>query len=287
MELPKGQMLVTEVPYIFMAEYNDDGNTIGRKASILLKEKYEGTPAYLNTINQAQEGSLQGSNYFYKCALANIYSELLGQRITPATITEGEIALFHNKLGEDPGTFYEDFGFTVFPEQGPNEEYHQSIRGQVKVNFGNVDLKLPFVITGSCNPVKDDKYANGLRLDLNELTDVYNVLTLKESGLYGFSSRDPGLQRTGFPDRFEENGDRELYVGDSGVRRLCRGRGSYLDAWDGYLAGSVGAGRVHLVANFSSGNLDELVQQLEQEKLKQQQELETRYNQALEILKKR
>ena len=289
MKLTQGQPLFqVNVPYIFQAQYDEPG----REAVKKILSDYKNTN--IRSFNQfLEKGPIKGSNPYFRFALGNAYRELTNQDVLPINPKESEIALANNTL-TNPGETYEELGLLVYSNKGYNLVLWQHLREIAKTQYkDSVDLEIPFVVTGLMKPVKDDKFEDGLRLDtIDGLTLMYNVPILAQrtnifDSVNKFDSEDPELQRTGFPGKLGE-GNRILFTQNNGVHRLIRGgEGLYLYARYGNLVTMHDDCRIHLVAKNSSGNLDELVQQLEQEKLKQQQELETRYNQALEILKKR
>lgn len=283
MKLTQGQPISqVNVPYIFQAQYDE----LGREAVKKILSDYTGTRVALATLNTKEEGPIRGSNIYFRFALGNAYRELSGQDVLPINPRESEIALANNTL-TDPRETYEDLGLPVYPKEGYSPVLWKHLREIAKAHYtDSVNLKVPFVVAGLMTPVKDDKFEYGLRLDpIERLTLIYNVPILAQK-TNSFSSEDPELQRVGFPSKLGD-GNRNLYTENNGVRRLIRGWSLDLDAGGYGLAYSYDTGRVHFVAKNSSGNLDELVQQVEQEKLRQQQELETRYQQALQVLTKR
>ena len=132
--------------------------------------------------------------------------------------------------------------------------------------FEHVNLKKPYLITGSVDvyPDPDDKFENGLKIDFNEFTEIYNHDSLIKGGI--FDKNDPGLVKTGLPSTLGQ-GNLTLHTSDSSVLRFLRGGSLNLFAWDDILAISNLTGRVRLVEIFSSGNDDlvSLVNQFEQE----------------------
>ena len=267
-------LIKLNVPYVFRLEYDKEG----REAVKKVLTDYKGTRAALDTFNVEAQGPVRGSNIYSRFALVAAYRELTKEDIRQINARESEIALANGTL-TDPNLTYEDLGLVVYPNKGINEKLYSYLREQVKSNFKNVKLNKPFIVTGLMNVVRDSNYGNGLRLELNELTEVYNVPILsKETG--NFDTNDLGLQKTGFPGKLGK-GNRTLYTSDNGVQRFIRNRGLDLDAYWSGLANSDDNGRVHFVKNFSSGNLEELVSKLEQEKTKQDQKLKEEYELAV------
>lgn len=242
-----------DAPQIFQLQYDESG----REAVKKVLSDYEGTRAALSTFDsKAKKGPVRGSNVYSRFALGNVYRALTNEDVRPITPKESEIALDSNALTK-PTETYEDLGLPVYRNKGANPVLWKHLREQIKSNFEDVNLNKPFVVTGLMGVIIDDKYENGLRFDLNELTEVYNVPILsKKTG--SFTSDDPELQRTGFPSKLGE-GNRTLWTASKGVRKLYRFRNLYLLAYDAYLADSDDTGRVHFAKNFSSGNLDEIL----------------------------
>jgi len=223
-----------------------------REAVKKLLEDYKGTAAVLSTLDsEDKEGPLMGSNIYYRNALVNILREITGEDILPISPAQSEIALANGTLGQDPREFYEDLGLAVYPKQGSNPILWRHLRDQIQSDFKDADLSQSIVIAGLSKIVKDNEYENGLRMDLGELSKIYNALVLNKEGNFG--SADPELQKTGFPSKLGE-GSRKLCAGNSGVCRLNRDGSLYLYAGIGDLANSNNYGRVHVAKNFSTGN---------------------------------
>ena len=279
MKSTQGKPIIqVNVPYIFQLEYDE----AGREAVKMVLDKYKKTRAALNTFNVEDNGPVKGSNIYARFALANSYRELTKEDIRPINAKESEIALANGTL-TDPTSTYEDLGLIVYPAKGANPILWGYLRDKVKSNFPKVNLNKPFIITGLADIVKDSSLEDGLGLELNELTEVYNVPILsKETGT--FDTNNSELQKTGFPSKLGE-GKRNLYAAKDGVRRFVRNRYLDLFARDDYLANSYGAGRVHLAKNFSSGNLGELISNLEKERLAEREKLNAKYKNALKVLK--
>ena len=248
MKPTQGQPLFqVDVPYIFQAQYDE----IGREAVKKVLSDYKDTRAALDTLNPKEKGPIRGSNIYFRSALGNAYRELVSQEILPQDVLpinprESEIALANNTL-TDPTKTYEDLGLSVYPKEGYNPVLWKHLREQVKSHFkDSVDLKLPFIVTGLMNVIKDDKFEYGLRLDyIPELTQMYNVPILAQEEIDSFSSEDPELQRSGFPSKLGE-GNRTLYTANTGARRFIRSGDLDLYAVGEDLANSYVDGRVVL-----------------------------------------
>src|SRR3989344_6243208 len=221
-----------------------------REAVKKLLNDYKGTAAALSTLDsEAKEGPLRGSNIYYRNALVNILREITGEGILPISPAQSEIALANGTLGQDPREFYEYLGLVLYQEEGSNPILWKYLREQIQYNFKGIKLSQPVVIAGLSKIVKDDKYENGLRMDLGELSMIYKVPILN-SKTGTFDSADPELQKTGLPGKLG-NGSRTLYTANSGVCRLGRYRLLYLFAGDDYLASSDDNGRVNVAKNYS------------------------------------
>ena len=274
----KGQPLIqVQVPEIFQLQYDQAGKEAVKK----VLTDYKDTRVALDTLDVKAKGSVRGSNIYFRFAVGNAYRQITQENIHPINARESEIALANDTL-TDPKSTYEDLGLIVYPNKGVNEKLWQYLREQVQGNFPKVNLRKPFVITGLANVIKNPSLEHELGLELNELTEAYNVpILIKGDG--SFTSQDPQLQKTGFPSKLGK-GNRTLYTAKDGLRRLVRFRGLDLGAWYADLANSCDGGRVNVVKNFSSGNLDELVAKLEQERLKAQESLNQRFEKAKKVL---
>ena len=290
--------LIEKSPAIFSARYDD---RLTRDSLKLLKERYQGTDVIIPELDfKAKQGTVKGCNFFYKAALSNIARELSNEDIIPMTQLISELFLNGGKL-EDVNNTYEVSGFTNYPQRGANPKSWQHFRDQAKAYFPNIDLDVPFVVEGLMDVVKDDNYECGLRIDFNKdgLTIATKVPVLSK-GNGKFSSKDPGLLKTGFPYELDKEGDRHSYVVDNGCRWFDRD-GSGLIALNFDLAVSNVTGRVHFAKNFSVLNLEEIAKneslidsirknaleraaQLEQERLKEREALDTRFEGAIKYL---
>jgi hypothetical protein len=261
---------------------------VGEEVKRRIQKDYKGTIADISTLTGSSEGPLSGSNPIYRFLAGMILNDFLkGQNISPHTLSQGEIALRSRDLhyDESPDAFFEDYGLTVFPKEGNNPDLWKSLRDQVGIDFkGSVDIKLPFVVMGVPSKLKIGESHNSSRIDLGELTIVYNHPSLNQPGVHKFSSDDKGLIESGLPCKLRE-GNRNLYVGDSGVCRLFRDRDLDLYAWDGYLDDSNDTGRVHYAKNLSIGNLSESLKYLDEIASTQKQEIDKRVEGAKKYLR--
>ena len=234
---------------IEVAQLNYD-NEIVRESVKKLLQDYKGTAAALPTLDsKAKEGPVRGSNFYFRLTLGNILRKL-GADCTPLTPAQSEIALAQDLLTGLTST-YEDLGLSIYPNEGVNPKLWKHLREQSQ---GKVDLSIPYILTGLADVVIDDKFENGLRIDLSDLTQIYNVPILSQKD-GSFDSNNPELTKSGFPSKLG-NGSRKLYTRDNndGVGRAYRGRYLDLNARYDDLAYSGGAGRVHVAKNFSSEN---------------------------------
>ena len=276
MKSTQGQPIIkVDVPQIFQLQYDE----AGREAVKKVLTDYKDTKAALVTLDIKSQGPVRGSNIYFRNAVVNAYRQITGENVHPINARESEIALANDTL-TDPTSTYEDLGLIVYPKEGVNPNLWENLREQVKSDFPNVKLSKPFVITGLMNVVKNSTYENGLGLNADELTEVYNVPILnRKTGK--FDSSDKGLHKTGFPSKLGR-GNRTLYVdNNNGVFGFYRYGNLSLNARGENLAGSNVNGRVNVVRNFSSGSLDERVAKLEQERLKKEKELQQQYELAV------
>ncbi|MAG47770.1 hypothetical protein CL617_04130 [archaeon] len=276
------QPITKNTESIAQVEYSDP---LVRESVKKITEDYSHSKSIaLDTLDpNATEGPVRGSNIYFRNKLIEIYRQLSGEDVLPITQTQSEIALANDTL-IDPKETYEDTGLAIYPEQGYNEILWKHLRDIASSNEykDNLDLKLPFIVTGLLNVTKDDSFEYSLRLDPTEHTLIYNVPALAK-GDGSFNSNDPSLIIDGFPSFLDSNGDRNLWTESSGALRLYRGRNSNLNARGGYLDDSDDAGRVHVAKN-SSGNIGSLVEELEQEQKIEKEKLR-RINETLEYIK--
>ena len=196
MKSTQGQPIIkVDVPQIFQLQYDE----AGREAVKKVLTDYKDTKAALVTLDIKSQGPVRGSNIYFRNAVVNAYRQITGENVHPINARESEIALANDTL-TDPTSTYEDLGLIVYPKEGVNPNLWENLREQVKSDFPNVKLSKPFVITGLMNVVKNSTYENGLGLNADELTEVYNVPILnRKTGK--FDSSDKGLQKTGFPSK--------------------------------------------------------------------------------------
>ena len=207
-------------------EYSDE---LVREAIKKILLDYKGIPAvvlpYLD--QEAKSGFVEDSTPYFRFVMGNILRDLSGGRIAPITTSQSEIALSYNILEK---SYNEDLGLVVFPEESTpsNPFLFEHLKEQAKERI-DLDLNVPFVITGLVNVVKNELFENYLRIDLTELSELYNVSILdkKRGGGY-FNPKDPSLKESGFPSVLLDSseGNRELYISKEdfrGVFRLVRG----------------------------------------------------------------
>jgi hypothetical protein len=233
-----------------------------------------------STVNINHRGIVKASNWYFANIIANNISKITGRRIHPMNAREVQLFLKY-KLLQDASKTYDDEGFVFYPAITLNPNTHEHILEQLQSdefrNRFNVDLKKPFLLTSSVNVFPDDNYENGLRVDLDEYSEVYNHDSLIKGGR--FDLNDSGLIKDGLPGELGK-GSKNLYTVKDGVRWFCRLGDLLLYAGSAALAGSCGAGRVRLVENFSSEN-EGLITKFEEEKQKQIQDLEERVQEKI------
>lgn len=251
---------------------------IGKEAVKKVLKDYKNTAAALEIFDINSDGPVKGSSIYSRFALVNAGREITKENLMPITPKESEIALKNNALTDFKGN-YEDLGLVVYPREGANARLWKYSRQQVKSNFPEVDLKIPFVMTGLMDVVKDKKYENGLRLDINQLTEVYNVPILTTEEIGEFDTEDLELLETGFPSKLGK-GSRNLYSSDDGVRRFWRDGDLNLSARSSKLAEWAKNGRLNFTRNFSSKNLEDLLKEVNEIKEKGS------FSQKFEILQK-
>ncbi|MBI5148129.1 hypothetical protein HZA33_00435, partial [Candidatus Pacearchaeota archaeon] len=134
----------------------------------------------------------------------------------------------------------------------------------------------------------DSNSLYNLAFNLREDAEIIHALILNQNtSPVSFSSGDID-ENTGLPKQTGE-GTRYLYTGNSGLVRLFLGRdlglGSYFGGVD--LGVSNSDGRIVVVSESREvmQNFDSHVKQLQIERDKQVAEIDSRYQQALEILK--
>ena len=224
-------------------------------------KEFKDTKAIPHTIGLGyKEGEYKGSNPYFVCILGNnLIAETGKNYILPMTPSQSEQMLKQNP--DFLKDFYIDSGLlTIYHnnEVKTNPVTYDSILSQLKSDdwkhqFSDLDLSKPFVIFGLMNIKKDSSYENGLKFEVSEYTKAFNHNVLLEQGLFAFDSNDPGLEEKGLPLNLGK-GNRNLYVGDEGVRGFCRNWDLNLDAGNGNLALSDDTGRVRFVENFSKGS---------------------------------
>ena len=238
----------------YTPNYRDE---IVRNGLRLAREEFKHNKVAIpSTVDfSAKDGDVKGSTYYFVNILAGKINALTGGKIRPANAREIQLFLRYGLI-EDAGRTYDDPGLTFYSNKDFNSRTYDHLCLQIasegwKKKFEHVEIKKPFILTGSVDVHPDSNFDNGLRIDINDFTEVYNHPALLKGGR--FNSNDPGLIETGFPYNLGE-GDRELFVTNSGVRWFCRGRDLGLGARDGDLGDSSDAGRGRFVEIFSSGN---------------------------------
>jgi len=228
-----------------------------REAVRKLLLDYKGTRVALRTLSsRKKKGPIKGIDYndFYsRNVLVKNLREITGKNILPLDLRQKWIATEKETLGQPPSTFNENFGLVVYLKEAYKNKLKlwQHLREQVK---GMVDLDIPFVIEGLSAIVQDDNYENNLRVDLGELSKVYNVPILN-LGIGLFDLDDPELQKTGFPSKLEDglgilNANR-----DWGIWPVCYSKYGALSAgFNPFNRGELDFldGRVHVVKNLST-----------------------------------
>ena len=223
----------------------------------LEREEFKDNKAAIpNTIDfNAKTDIVKGSNYYFVNILANKISALSGRKIRPVSANEIQLFLKYDLI-EDANNTYDDSGLIFYSNEYPNLSTYNHICSQMisddwKKKFEHVELKKPFMLTGSIDIHLDNGFDNGLRIDINDFTEIYNHPSLFKGG--SFDINDLGLIETGLPHNLE-GGDKTLFIAGGGVRRFNRCGGLNLYAKNGNLSLSSSAGRGRFVEIFSNGN---------------------------------
>lgn len=267
---------LADVPEIFQLR-NDE---LGADALRLMKERF-GYHKYLQVVVPDRKNQpIKGSNSYIRFALGPIVKELYGNNIQLISPAISEIALKYGKLSDATST-YEDLGVVVYSLKGPNEQLAKHLVEKARERGMDVG-KFPIVFHG-LKTVRDNKFPDGLRLDLDDIAVAYHVPILSKK-TSSFKSTDSNLVQNGFPRKLEK-GYRILYTTNSGLRRIHRDGCLNLDASGNDLPYSNDAGRVSFVKNGTSPqNLETALAKLEAERKKQIAQVDKRFKRAMEIM---
>jgi len=107
----------------------------------------------------------------------------------------------------------------VYSLNGPNDKLAQHLVNQARER--GVKAEFPMVFY-HLKTAMDDKFPDGLRLDLDDNAVVYHAPILSNP-TSKFKADNKGLAQTGLPDEVGE-GNRTLYTAQEGLRRLYRDR---------------------------------------------------------------
>lgn len=208
-------------PEIFQLR-NDE---CGREAVRLMNERFSGNNNVVLDISDLAENEPIGNSNIYRMfALGPIVRESYDNDMRLISPIISEIALRNGRLS-DAASKYNDLGVVVYNLSGPNRELATHLYAR-RIEIDK-KLKLPAVFYG-LKTVKDDKFPDGLRLDLDDIATAYHVPILSK-GESKLDSNNQGLVVTGFPSQVGE-GNRILYAGKSGLRRFYRDEELSLDA---------------------------------------------------------
>lgn len=269
--------LEASFPKLFQLR-NDE---LGRDAVRLMNDRFKGRDYATLNISGLREGQPIGySNSYRRWALGPIVRELMGNDVVLLTPDVSEQALRKGKLPDATRT-YEDLGVVVYNLNGPNKELAQHLVNQAKER--GVEVKFPMAFY-HLKTIKDDRFPDGLRFDLDDIAVAYHVPVLSQN-TGNFDANDSELVKSGFPSELGK-GNRKLYTAQEGLRRLFRDGDLDLGAKNGYLPSSAEAGRVSFVKKGEAPqNLEARLAELKKEKDIQIAEIEARYGKALEIMK--
>jgi len=279
-EVQGGSLIPPELEASFPKLFQLRNDELGRDAVRLMNDRFKGSDYATLNISGLREGQPIGySNPYRRWAVGPIVRELLGNDIELLTPALSEQALRNGKL-PDVASTYEDLGVVVYRLKGPNNKLVQHLVSQAK-EIG-VEVKFPMVFY-HLKTVKDDKFPDGLRFDLDDIAVAYHVpILLQNTG--NFDANDPQLVKSGFPSKLGK-GSRTLYTAQDDLGRLYRNRGLNLEADSGNLPDSYEAGRVSFVKKGTAPQiLEEKLAELGAEKKRQIAEVEARYGKALKIM---
>ncbi|MEI7718406.1 MAG: hypothetical protein WCI72_00945 [archaeon] len=195
-----------------------------------------GNLSTLNVLNYS-DNVVTGSNPFAVVLVNQIIRENGMRTATPSDI---ERAL---QAGVNLGGTYEDTALVLRSKDDPNSYLAKNVADQISLRQ---KLKSPAMIPLSeLDLVKDASSPHGLAFKLRDDAQIIYAPILNKDG--NFTSEDIDLE-TGLPKKVGTNGNRHLYVRDSGLSRLYLNRGLDLGSGNDSLANSNSDGRVCVVS---------------------------------------
>ena len=212
-------LMPAEVEALFPTLFQLKNNELGREAVRIVNDRYKGNDNVVLDVSRLKDGQPIGySNSYRRWAIGPVVRELMGNDVELLTPAVSEQALKSGKL-PDAASTYEDLGVVVYSLNGPNDKLAQHLVAQAKER--GIEAKFPLVFY-HLKTVPDDKFPDGLRLDLDDIAVVYHAPILGNQ-TSRFKSDNKGLVQKGLPDEVGE-GDRTLYTAQEGLWRLYRGR---------------------------------------------------------------
>ena len=275
-------LIPSEVETLFPRIFQLRNDELGREAVRIMNDRFKGND-YVVLKNLGKENQPIGySNSYRRWATGPIVRELLGndvELLTPA-VSEQALRSERARSSLDVLNTYEDLGIVVYSLNGPNHELANHLVNQAKER--GVEVKFPMVFY-HLKTAKDDKFPDGLRLDLDDIAVAYHVPILSNP-TSRFKSDDKGLVQNGFPSEVGK-GDRTLYTAQEGLGGLFRNGVLNLGADDAYLPYSYVAGRVSFMRKGAAPqNLEARLADLKALRETQIAEVEARYGKALQIM---
>mgnify|MGYP001569946050 CR=1 FL=1 len=272
-------LIPQEVETLFPRIFQLRNDELGREAVRIMNDRFKGNDyVVLNKLGEKNQ-PIGYSNPYRRWAIGPVIREILGNDVELLTPAVSEQALRSGKLPDATST-YEDLGIVVYSLNGPNDKLAQHLVAQAKER--GVEVKLPMVFY-HLKTARDDKFSDGLRLDLDDIAVAYHVPILSNPSSR-FKSDDKGLVQNGFPSEVGE-GDRTLYIAQEGLGRLYRYRVLDLDANNDNLPYSDGAGRVSFMRKgVAPQNLEARLADLKALRETQIAEVEARFGKAMQIM---
>ena len=252
-----------DVEALFPSIFQLRNDELGREAVRIVNDRFKGND-YVVINNPGKENQpVEYLNPYRRFALGPVVRELkrtVGEDVELLTPAVSEQALRNERARKslDFANTYEDLGIVVHSLDDSNDKLAQHLVAQAKER--GVEAKFPMLFY-HLKTVKDDKFPDGLRLDLDDNAVV-----------------------TEFPGDLAKDG-RTIYAVQNGLRRLYRNRDSVLDASSGNLPYSSEAGRVSFMKKGAAPqNLEARLVDLRAERERQIAEVESRFGQALQIM---
>lgn len=220
---------------------------------------------------------IQGSND-YATALLNDCDCIKNEGLATATLADCERAIRANKPELNLRGVYVDPALVLTTEGEPNKYLAKKFMREIRAR-GHAQ-KIPYMI-----PLKGFKLVNdadaqhGLAYALRDDAEIIEAPILCKDGRFKSTDID---EKIGLPTKLDNEGDRYLYVRNSGLLRLCLGGDSNLYSGYDNLQNSLGRGRVVVVRRGAAAQNFEAM--IRQEYDRRRERLEERYEKALATL---